>query len=205
MTGKWIWQNGAYLACFLTSTNTLFSRSISLFFKTGRSNALEAGYSWELALIRPLVLSVHASLVEAPVLRAEVNVGYEEQSGQLASLNGTPVKSLRHLKEMVEGITEGRLSFRLDSGEMIVTSAQKCWASEPAIFCTHCIPHRASLDLRGDGLGEEVLGLGSDDILGEPRQLLLPPLYQASLPRVIKLRQYHCLRRMKQVVKGQLW
>ena len=41
------------------------------------------------------------------VLRAEVNVGYEELSGQLASLNGEPVLSLRHLKEMVEGITEG--------------------------------------------------------------------------------------------------
>jgi len=82
------------------------------------------------------------------VLRAEVNVGYEELSGQLASLNGEPVSSLRHLKEMVEGISEGLLSFRLDSGEMIVMSAQKCWASEPSIFRTHCIPHRASADLR---------------------------------------------------------
>ena len=82
------------------------------------------------------------------VLRAEVNVGYEELSGQLASLNGEPVNSLRHLMEMVEGISEGLLSFRLDSGEMIVMSAQKCWTSEPSIFRTHCIPHRASADLR---------------------------------------------------------
>jgi len=82
------------------------------------------------------------------VLRAEVNVGYEEQSGQLLSLNGEVVRSLRHLKEMVEAIAEGRLAFRLDSGEMIVMSAEMCWASEPAIFRTHCIPHRTSADLR---------------------------------------------------------
>ena len=70
-----------------------------------------------------------------------------KSSGQLASLNGEPVNSLRHLKEMVEGIAEGLLSFRLESGEMIVISAEKCWASEPSIFRTHCIPHRASADL----------------------------------------------------------
>jgi len=82
------------------------------------------------------------------VLRAEVNVGYEDQSGQLASLNDEPVRSLIHLKEMIEGFAAARLSFRLDSGEMIVMSAEKCWASEPAIFRTHCIPSRASADLR---------------------------------------------------------
>ena len=42
------------------------------------------------------------------ILRAEVNVGYEEQVGQLASLNGEPVKSLRQLKEQVEAIESGR-------------------------------------------------------------------------------------------------
>jgi len=82
------------------------------------------------------------------VLRSEVNVGYEEQSGQLASLNDVPVHSMGHLKEMVEAISEGILSFRLDSGEVIVMSAAKCWASEDVIFRTHCIPHRASSDLR---------------------------------------------------------
>ena len=81
------------------------------------------------------------------ILRAEVNVGYEEQVGQLASLNGEDVKSLRGLKEQVEGITAGPMCFRLDSGEMIVMDAGKCWASEADIFRNHRITSRASHDL----------------------------------------------------------
>ena len=82
------------------------------------------------------------------VLRAEVNIGYEELSWQLASLNGTEVQSLRHLKELVEAVSAGELVFRLDSGEVLVLDASKCWASEAQLFRTHCIPHRASVDLR---------------------------------------------------------
>jgi hypothetical protein len=81
------------------------------------------------------------------VLRAEVNVGYEEQIGQVVALNGEPVKSLRDLKQQVERVASGSFVFRLDSGEMIVMSADKCWRSEPDIFHTHCIPARASPDL----------------------------------------------------------
>ena len=81
------------------------------------------------------------------ILRAEVNVGYEEQVGQLAALNGEPVQSLKQLKEQVEAIQTGALCFRLDSGEMIVISADKCWASEADIFRLHRIPARASADL----------------------------------------------------------
>ena len=81
------------------------------------------------------------------ILRAEVNVGYEEQVGQLAELNGEAVESLRGLKEQVEAVDEGSLVFRLDSGEMIVIDAKKCWESESDIFYTHRIPHRCSSDL----------------------------------------------------------
>ena len=80
------------------------------------------------------------------ILRAEVNVGYEEQVGQLAQLNGVPVKSLRTLWEQVEAITEGPLVFRLDSGEMIVMDAAKCWASEADIFRNHRITRRCNLE-----------------------------------------------------------
>lgn len=83
------------------------------------------------------------------ILRAEVNVGYEEQMGQVAEINGQPVQSLRGLKEQVESVSEGTLVFRLDSGEMIVIDARKCWESEADIFYTHRIPHRCSSDLGG--------------------------------------------------------
>jgi hypothetical protein len=63
-------------------------------------------------------------------------------------LQGKPVSSLKRLKEMAESTKQGTLSFRLDSGEMIVLSARQCWESEAAIFRTHRIPHRASADLR---------------------------------------------------------
>jgi len=82
------------------------------------------------------------------VLRAEVNVGYEELLGLVDSFNGDRVHSLRELKERAEATKEGNLQFRLESGEMIVLSARKVWESEPAIFRTHRIPHRASADLR---------------------------------------------------------
>jgi hypothetical protein len=82
------------------------------------------------------------------VLRAEVNVGYEEQSGQLSMFNGEKVQSLSHLKALVEAIDDGPMVFRLDTGDLLVLSAQKCWASEAHIFETHRIPNRASADLR---------------------------------------------------------
>ena len=82
------------------------------------------------------------------VLRAEVNVGYEESVGLVASLNGEPVQSLAQLKQQIEGQADGHFTFKLESGDVIVLSAAKCWQSEEAIFRTHCIPHRASQDLR---------------------------------------------------------
>ena len=81
------------------------------------------------------------------ILRAEVNVGYEELAGQLASFNGEPVRSLKDLKEQVERTRTGELTFRFESGDVIVMSADKCWASERDLFRTHCIPARCSPDL----------------------------------------------------------
>ena len=52
---------------------------------------------------------------------------------------------LKNLLERVERQTEGNLVFRLDSGEMIVMSAEKCWASEREIFRTHMISSRCIL------------------------------------------------------------
>ena len=86
------------------------------------------------------------------VLRAEINIGYEELAGQLASLNGEKVRSLRWLLERVEQIEteqpKGNLTFRLESGEMIVLPIAKWRETEEEIFATHCIAHRASADLR---------------------------------------------------------
>ena len=55
---------------------------------------------------------------------------------------------LRGLKEQVEAIATGPLIFRLDSGEMIVMSAERCWRAEPEIFRNHRITSRASADLQ---------------------------------------------------------
>ena len=86
------------------------------------------------------------------VLRAEINIGYEELTGHVATLNGERVQSLRWLLERVEQIESeqptGNLSFRLDSGEMIVLPISKWRETEEEIFATHCIAHRASADLR---------------------------------------------------------
>ena len=39
------------------------------------------------------------------------------------------------------------MCFRLDSGEMIVMDAERCWRSETNIFHNHRITSRASHDL----------------------------------------------------------
>merc|ERR1712007_68584 len=71
------------------------------------------------------------------VLRAEVNIGYEDLSGLVSSFNGTKIKNLKHLQELVEGVTSGDMEFGLESGELIVMDSQQCRDSEPAIFTTH--------------------------------------------------------------------
>ena len=86
------------------------------------------------------------------VLRAEINIGYEELAGQLAALNGEKVHSLRWLLERVEQIEteqpKGNLTFRLESGEMIVLPVAKWRETEEEIFATHCIAHSfADLDI----------------------------------------------------------
>ena len=43
---------------------------------------------------------------------------------------------------------KGNLTFRLESGEMIVLPIAKWRETEEEIFATHCIAHRASADLR---------------------------------------------------------
>lgn len=100
------------------------------------------------AVLRQPAFEGEQMIVLLMVLRAEVNVGYEELLGLVESFNGEPVLSLAQLKERSENTKEGNLQFRLESGEMIVISARKCWESEAAIFRTHRIPHRASPDLR---------------------------------------------------------
>ena len=82
------------------------------------------------------------------VLRSEINIGYEELTGQVATLNGEPVKSLRWLLQRVEQQSDGNYIFRLESGETIVMPVAQCRATEEQIFRTHCIAHRASADLR---------------------------------------------------------
>ena len=83
--------------------------------------------------------------------RAFRNLCYDvyDGAGRLrhVEMNGEPIKSLRGLREQVESVSEGKLVFRMDSGELIVIDAKTCWQSEPDIFYTHRIPHRCSPDL----------------------------------------------------------
>lgn len=100
------------------------------------------------AVLRQPAFEGEQMIVLLMVLRSEVNVGYEELLGLVEAFNGEPVLSLVQLKGRAEATKDGNLQFRLESGEMIVMSARKCWESEASIFRTHRIPHRASPDLR---------------------------------------------------------
>ncbi|KAH7302053.1 hypothetical protein KP509_23G054200 [Ceratopteris richardii] len=88
-------------------------------------------------------------VVISQVLVADINIGYEEiVNTQVISLNGTPVRNLKHLAHMVETCEEEFLTLDLEYQQMIVLETKKAKAATGEILVTHCIPSAMSEDLR---------------------------------------------------------
>ncbi|CAK9218455.1 unnamed protein product [Sphagnum troendelagicum] len=88
-------------------------------------------------------------VVVSQVLVADINIGYEDiVNTQVLAFNGTPVRNLKHLANMVETCDGQFLRFDLEYQQIVVLEAAAAKAATPEILSTHCIPSAMSDDLK---------------------------------------------------------
>ncbi len=75
------------------------------------------------------------------MLADEVNVGFTSvYPQQVVALNGTPVKNLEHLIELVESADGAYLNYELESGECVVLETERARESNARIMRRYHIP-----------------------------------------------------------------
>lgn len=88
------------------------------------------------------------AVVVCGVLRAELNSGYEEIAEDLiVEADGQPVRSLRHLIQVVEAREEGLLVLKTHEGKQIVLDRERARREGPAILARYQVPSDRSEDL----------------------------------------------------------
>eukprot|EP00928_Gymnodinium_smaydae_P068257 TRINITY_DN5133_c0_g1_i1.p2 TRINITY_DN5133_c0_g1~~TRINITY_DN5133_c0_g1_i1.p2 ORF type:complete len:553 (+),score=143.36 TRINITY_DN5133_c0_g1_i1:132-1661(+) len=87
-------------------------------------------------------------VVLTQVLAHELTIGYETIENVLVlSVNGTSVRNLRHLRELVDACNEGYLRLGLQSNLVLVLRAQDAKNVTPEVLKKHGIPADKSPDL----------------------------------------------------------
>ena len=115
-------------------------------------------------------------VVLSQVLAADVNIGYEDiVNTSVVGVNGTAVRNLRHLVELVEGCKSEFLRLDLDYGQLIALDTKQSRAATAAILETHNIARKCSADLDSaladKGLaaaGVAAVGAAVDDAAASP-------------------------------------
>ncbi|KAG6547502.1 hypothetical protein Mapa_010950 [Marchantia paleacea] len=88
-------------------------------------------------------------VVVSQVLVADINIGYEDiVNTQILAFNGTAVRNLKHLANMVENCEDQFLRFDLEYQQIVVLETKTAKAATIDILATHCIPSAFSDDLR---------------------------------------------------------
>jgi S1-C subfamily serine protease len=88
------------------------------------------------------------AVVVCSVLRAEVNSGYEEISEDLiVKADGQPVRSLRHLIQVIESRDAGLLVLETHEGMQVVLDRERARREDPAILARYQVPSDRSEDL----------------------------------------------------------
>jgi hypothetical protein len=102
-----------------------------------------------LALLgRSLRFEGEQAVVVCSVLRAELNSGYEEVSEDLiVKADGQPVRSLRHLIEVVESQDTGLLVLETHEGKQVVLDRERARREGPAILARYQVRSDRSEDL----------------------------------------------------------
>ncbi|MEW5310963.1 MAG: hypothetical protein WDW38_002714 [Sanguina aurantia] len=81
------------------------------------------------------------------VLAHELNHGYKYSVTPALTFNGTPLRNLRHLADLVDGCTEQFLNFGLDGGRLITLERAEAAVHGPQILLTNAIAVDRSPDL----------------------------------------------------------
>ncbi|PSC72432.1 Protease Do-like 9 isoform B [Micractinium conductrix] len=82
------------------------------------------------------------------VLACSATLGYEDTyNTQVHKFNGTAVRNLKHLAEMVMGCTETHMRFDVDYSEVIVIETAAVREATQEILLAHSIPSMVSKDL----------------------------------------------------------
>jgi hypothetical protein len=103
-------------------------------------------------LDRPARFEGEEAVVLCSVLRAELNSGYEDAAEDLiVEADGQPVRSLRHLVEIIESREAGLLVLETQAGEQIVLDRARAEREGPAILAQYQVPSDRSEDLVGGG------------------------------------------------------
>ena len=88
-------------------------------------------------------------VVLAQVLASDATIGYEDIVNTcVLGFNGTPIKDLKQLAQMVEACTEECLRFELEHGLLVVLKRASAHKATRDVLETHCIPEAKSADLR---------------------------------------------------------
>ena len=103
-------------------------------------------------LDRPARFEGEEAVVVCSVLRAEQNSGYEDAAEDLiVEADGQPVRSLRHLVEIIESRQAALLMLVTQNGEQIVLDRERAGREGPAILAQYQVPSDRSEDLVGGG------------------------------------------------------
>lgn len=80
-------------------------------------------------------------VVLSQVLNAEINIGYEYVTNTTVHrFNGTKIRNLAQLAELVDACQDEYLRFDLDHDEVVVVSRKEAMECSAEILATHCIP-----------------------------------------------------------------
>ena len=94
------------------------------------------------------------AVVVCSVLRAELNSGYEEIAEDLiVEADGQPVRSLRHLIEIVESRDTGLLVLKTHEGKQVVLDRERARREGPAILARYQVPSDRSENMTAAGAG----------------------------------------------------
>jgi len=90
-------------------------------------------------------------VVLSHVLLHKINYGYQHLTNyQVLSFNGTKIKNLAQLVQLVESNDKPHLRFDLDDGMVVIIDAKEASEANTNILATHRIHHAKSADLRGE-------------------------------------------------------
>eukprot|EP01091_Cochliopodium_minus_P008474 TRINITY_DN1930_c0_g1_i1.p1 TRINITY_DN1930_c0_g1~~TRINITY_DN1930_c0_g1_i1.p1 ORF type:complete len:500 (-),score=149.83 TRINITY_DN1930_c0_g1_i1:18-1517(-) len=88
----------------------------------------------------------HEIVVLSRILKDELNFGYESLEGTiLKKLNGTPVKNLRHLKELVESAKDFFIVYEFDENKKVALKKNVVEQRNESILKVHKIPSNSNL------------------------------------------------------------